>query len=432
MKRILLLLAGFGAALGGCEEGSRPPPAPAFRAEPVTLDPAVASFYRDRGNRPVWVGRSGPRPEATYLAAVLAGAAAHGLDPERYGSSRLNAALAAAATGDTAARAQAELLLSRAYPAFVRDLRTAEPQKAVTYVDEGLAPEPPEARALLEAAAAAPDLRRHVAEATAMNPLYAALARGHARWLKANPNPAPAQVAVIRANLDRARAIPAHAGRYVIVDTASARLWMIDGRKVEGPMKAIVGKPAMATPQMAALIRHVVLNPWWNIPPDLARERAKRVLKSGTGFLARERIDVLSGWEESARVMPLAKVNWGAAASGRTALRMRQRPGGGNVMGAMKFMFPNHLGIYLHDFPDKSLFAREDRALSSGCVRVGDAPRLARWLFGGKAPQPQGDAPEQKVDLPRPVPVYITYLTVLPDPKLGLSFRPDPYKRERG
>ena len=117
-------------------------------------------------------------------------------------------------------------------------------------------------------------------------------------------------------------------------------------------------------------------------------------------------------------------------ASGKTSLRMRQRPGGGNVMGAMKFMLPNRLGIYLHDFPDKSLFARSDRRISSGCVRLEDAPRLARFLFGGAAPRPAGPAPEQRVDLPEPVPVYITYLTALPDPARGVALQRDVYARD--
>jgi murein L,D-transpeptidase YcbB/YkuD len=88
-------------------------------------------------------------------------------------------------------------------------------------------------------------------------------------------------------------------------------------------------------------------------------------------------MELLSDWSDGARVISAAQVNWKAVASGKTSLRMRQRPGGSNVMGAMKFMLPNRLGIYLHDFPDKSLFARSDRRISSGCVRLEDAPRLA-------------------------------------------------------
>jgi len=411
-----------------------PPPAPIEAAEPgppVRVSAEIAAFYRERGNRPLWMTREGPRPEALRLGAEIARAADHGLDPARYGAGELAAALKAATGGGAAARARAELLLSRAYPDFVRDLRVpADGGRGVAWIDEELAPRAPEPRALLEAAAAAPDLGRHLDEATASNPLYAALSRGYARRRAASPRPSAAEEAAIRANLDRARLIPALPGRYVIVDAGSARLWMIDGGKVDGPMRVIVGKADMQTPALAGLIRYVTLNPWWNVPPDLARQRAKRVLKSGPGFLRAERMELLSDWSDRARVITPAQVDWRAVAGGRTTLRMRQRPGGDNVMGAMKFMLPNRLGIYLHDFPDKRLFERSDRRLSSGCVRLADAPRLARFLFGGTAPRPRGPAPEQRVALPEPVPVYITYLTALPDPARGVVIRPDLYARD--
>ena len=275
------------------------------RSKPVRVSGRDRRFL-PRARQPAALGRpgAGPRPEALRLAGEIARAADHGLDPERYGAAELAAALEAAGSGDAAARARAELLLSRAYPAFVRDLRVpAGGGRGVTWVDAELAPEPPEARALLEAAAAAPDLGRHLAEATAINPLYAALSRGYARRRAAAPRLPPAEEAVIRANLDRARLIPALPGRYVIVDAGSARLWMIDGDRVDGPMRVIVGKPNMQTPAMAGLIRYVTLNPWWNVPPDLARERARRVLKSGPGFLQRERIELLSDWSDRPRVI---------------------------------------------------------------------------------------------------------------------------------
>ena len=195
-------------------------------------------------------------------------------------------------------------------------------------------------------------------------------------------------------------------------------------------MRAIVGKPEarMQTPSMAGLVRYATLNPYWNLPPDLARERARRVLRQGLGILARERLEVL---DAAGRPVAPSRVDWSAFAAGRGGHSLRQLPGGANVMGAVKFMMPNELGIYLHDFPDKSLFGRSDRRLSSGCVRVADAPRLARWLFRGRAPEPQGDRPEQNVDLPEPVPVYIVHLTALPDPEKGLVFLRDGYGRDR-
>ena len=104
--------------------------------------------------------------------------------------------------------------------------------------------------------------------------------------------------------------------------------------------------------------------------------------------------------------------------------------GPGNMMGAVKFMFPNRLGIYLHDTPLRDLFAGADRRRSSGCVRVEDAARLEAWLFDGRVPTPSG-APEQRVDLPAPVPVYILYLTAAPRPGGAIAFQPDGYGRDR-
>lgn len=430
--RLALLLLPALAACGETAAAPEPSPAPApVAAAPVALPPDIAAFYAARGNRPLWAEGRTLKPEAVALAGAIAAAADHGLDPERYGAGELAAAVAAAAGGDPRMLARADLLLSRAFPAFVRDLRVPAAPERVHYVDEELKPQVAGPRALLDAAAAAPSLAEFVASATAVNPLYASLVRGHARWRAAGGGSA-GEARLIRLNLDRARAIPASSGRYVIVDAGSARLWMIDGAQVEGPMRVVVGREGMETPALAGFIRHVTLNPWWNLPPDLARERARRVLAQGPRVIAWERLQILSDWSDEARPIGPEAVDWAAVAAGRKTLRLRQYPGGSNMMGAMKFMLPNELGIYLHDYPDKSVFARRERAVGSGCVRLEDAPRLAAWLFAGAAPQAAGDAPEQDVDLPEPVPVYLTYLTVLPDPEgTGLAFRPDPYGRDR-
>jgi murein L,D-transpeptidase YcbB/YkuD len=235
---------------------------------------------------------------------------------------------------------------------------------------------------------------------------------------------------LLRLNLERARALPAQLGRrYVLVDAAAARLWMYeDGRAVDS-MRVVVGKPSEQTPMMAATIRYAVLNPYWNVPPDLVRERiAPGVLREGNGFVRSRRYELLSGWEQNARRLEPGSVDWAAVAAGRRELRVRQLPGPDNAMGRMKFMFPNDLGVYLHDTPDRSLLREEGRLFSAGCVRVEDAPRLARWLFG-EAPRARGSTPEQQVDLPEPVPVYITYMTAAPEPQ-GVALRPDVYNRD--
>lgn len=236
---------------------------------------------------------------------------------------------------------------------------------------------------------------------------------------------------LIRANLERARAIPADPGkRFIFVDVASATLRAYDGGKVAETMRVIVGKPDQKTPTMAARMSHAIVNPYWNLPPDLTQVRAQRVLAQGVGYLKQDKLESMSGWEPDARPLAPTEVDWKAVASGATPLRMRQLPGPHNMMGKIKFMLPNKLGIYLHDTPDKYLFASTERRFSSGCVRLADAPRLARWLFGADAPDPAKMGMEQQVNLKETVPVYITYMTVEAKPDGTLAFRSDPYKRD--
>ena len=181
---------------------------------------------------------------------------------------------------------------------------------------------------------------------------------------------------------------------------------------------------------MAAMIRFTVVNPYWNVPPDLTAERiAPKVLDQGVGYLKSARYEVLSGWSEGARVVDPRTIDWAAVASGDISLRVRELPGKGNSMGRMKFMFPNRFGVYLHDTPDRGLFEDDARLFSAGCVRLEDAPRLARWLYG-KPLKVTTRAPEHPVPLKTPVPVYITYLTAAPDSKAGLALRPDIYGRD--
>lgn len=465
--RALALAAGLAAV----SAPGAPPPVPAATPEaippPLDLGEEIAAFYRDRDFRPLWVERAALRPEAHRLLRMLKGT--------RWRTSDLLAAVDAARAGDPSRLTRADLLLSQAFVGFVREHHRPPPGvRAMRYIDRGLAPEAPGERDLLEEAASAPSLAAHLDRVKHINPAFGGLARGLAAYrarfsrlpqirlparptaselhrrlgsvplaefqrvhgLRATGHIDPATIAalnrgaahyerLITANIERARAIPGRAGRYVLVDAASARLWMIEDGRIADTMRVVVGKRSMPTPAMAGLIRYAVLNPYWHLPPDLIRERARK----GARAIRAERLDVLSDWTPRARRLDPARVDWRAVASGRRYVNLRQRPGPHNVMGRIKFMMPNDLGIYLHDTPARDLLRRDDRHLSSGCVRLEDADRLARWLFGGPPPRPSG-APEQRVDLPEPVPVYITYLTVLPGGG-GVVFQPDAYNRHR-
>jgi murein L,D-transpeptidase YcbB/YkuD len=236
-------------------------------------------------------------------------------------------------------------------------------------------------------------------------------------WNKVRPDPQLQMVSAsfveepVLTNLRRARLLPA-TGRYLVVNLATAQLWMYEDGRATDSMKVVIGKADTPTPMLAGTIHYATFNPYWNIPTDVTRRVvAPLVIKRGVSYLKAARYEVASGWTDDATVVDPATVDWKSVADGTTRIRVRQLPGAANMMGKIKFGFANDLGIYLHDTPAKNLFAKAKRSYSLGCVRVEDAQRLARWLFRSEPPVPT-DAPEQHVKLGAPVPIYLTHLTL--------------------
>jgi murein L,D-transpeptidase YcbB/YkuD len=387
--------------------------APAIAAAPSaisagSLAPAVAvdRFSAERGGEPIWLREGVDGPAVTQLLTALRQAPLDGFAKGPQLADAAEQLLVRARSGDRAAAREADRLLSSAWVLYVQALHW--PTSGMIYADSSLAPRIPSPTDVLAGLASAPSLERHVVEVSRVNTTYAELRAAAAITIDSELK------GRILANMDRARALPS-GGRYVLVDLASQRLWMMDGGQPVDSMRVVVGKAEMPTPLLAGTIRQATFNPYWNVPIDLARHNiAPAVMKGGAAYLAAKGYEVLSGWDAEARPLAPGSVDWEAVAQGKTEVRVRQRPGQGNMMGAMKFEFPNRNGIYLHDTPDKSLFRLGSRTASSGCVRLEDAARLGRWLLG-REPVASGDAPEQQVALPAPVPVYITYLTVRPE-----------------
>lgn len=387
----------------------------------------LRDFYATRGNRPLWVDAAGmPLPAARALVGLLDTADLDGVNRGKLKPGRVASAVLRASQDRTVKAAiAAEMTLSKAFAAYVRAMRQLEPADGVVMESAALAPPVPTPGAVLQAAARAPALDAHITQMGWMHPLYAPMRRA-----LANPALPDESRARLRASMARVRLLPAAGqGRYVLVDTASSRLWMYRAGRVAGSMRVVVGKPDMPTPMMAGFLRYAVVNPYWNVPEDLIRTRiAANVLAQGPGYLQRGGYQVLGDWSDDAVPVKPALVDWRAVAAGAPAPRVRQLPGRDNFMGAVKFMFPNDLGIYLHDTPDRHLLRLADRQLSSGCVRLEDAARLGRWLLGKPLPA-RGGAPERRVDLPEPVPIYITYLTAMPE-QGTIAFRGDTYGRD--
>lgn len=233
-------------------------------------------------------------------------------------------------------------------------------------------------------------------------------------------------------NMERAKRLPSpeEQRKFALVDAGSARLSMWENGRVVDQMKIVVGKAETATPMMAANIKYASVNPYWNVPPELVRSLiAPRVVAQGVSYLTDREYEVLTDYSENARAIDPRTIDWQAVVDGRQEVRLRRLPSPANSMGNMKFMLPNYFGIYLHDSPEKHYFAKNDLWISNGCVRVEDYKRFASWLFDGYVPRGSNPKVEEEVNLPREVPVYMTYLTAQPSAD-GVRFLTDHYGRD--
>lgn len=385
----------------------------------------LRAFYHARDYRPLWLNDFGrPSGAASMLMHHLRTSEFDGIDPKELGFNKIAKLVDRARRGDLDDIAKAEVELSQAFAAYVRAMRAAD-RAGMIYESAALAPVVPMPRAALEAAARADSLEHYIAEMRWMHPLYAPL-----REAMEDPRFSEDERKDIWTNLARVRAIPAMPqGRHILVDTASARLWMYEDGKPVDSMRVVVGKPDLQTPMMAGFVRFAILNPYWNVPDDLVRTTiATQVLQRGVGYLKAGGYQVLSDWRPDADLVDPAKVDWAAVRDGRKRVHVRQLPGGDNFMGKVKFEFPNPQGIYLHDTPDKHLLKLDDRHHSSGCVRLEDAAKMHRWLMHEPLPSRVREA-EKIVNLPEMVPIYITYLTAMPQGGT-IAFHDDPYGRD--
>jgi murein L,D-transpeptidase YcbB/YkuD len=388
-------------------------------------DSEIAAFYDRRHGTPLWLSSSSGAA-AQQLISLLATAQADHLRPKRYNVNALSRAVEDARGGDPSAVRRADMMLSEAFVAYADDQK--HDPGGIVYVDPELRPAPPSASELLDAAARASSLSDYVQNMGWMNPIYAKLRAAIASRIYRNDY----ERRVLELNLERARALPSGSGRYVIVNPPAARLYMYENGQVVDSMRVVAGRvdQIAQTPMMNAFIRYVALNPYWNSPPDLTSKLlAPRVIKGGRGYLNSHGYEVLSDWSDHAHVIDAMSVDWHAVAAGKS-IRMRQKPGPANSMGRMKFMFPNAQGIWLHDTPEKEKIEDAARLQSNGCVRLEDAPRLERWLFNGRPPSWKSAKPEQKVNLPTPVPIYITYLTAVPS-GTSIVYFDDFYSKDR-
>jgi murein L,D-transpeptidase YcbB/YkuD len=220
----------------------------------------------------------------------------------------------------------------------------------------------------------------------------------------------------IVANMERWRWEPNDYGDFqVTVNIPEFRLWIMNKDEVHYTTRVVVGTPKNQTAVFNDEIEHIVVNPYWNVPSSIATNEIKPHLIANPGYLASQNMEMLSG----GKVINASAIDWTQTNINR--FHIRQRPGAGNALGRVKFLFPNQHDIYLHDTPSKSLFSRSFRAYSHGCVRVenpmdfaGALLALEPELSAGTLEAAFGDK-ERWFNLKTKIPVHISYFTLRVD-----------------
>jgi len=202
-------------------------------------------------------------------------------------------------------------------------------------------------------------------------------------------------------------------------------------------MRVIAGTTARRTPVFAGRMAYMELNPYWHIPPSIAKEDILPRLRKDPKYLVRENIRVFRGWAREAPEVDPESVDWSQVTPDRFPFKLRQEPGPSNALGRIKFMFPNKFDVYLHDTPGRELFNHNSRSFSSGCIRIENPIDLADYLLRG---QPEWNREKitgavhskktQIVWIPEPIAVHILYWTAWVDDYGTVHLRDDIYGRD--
>lgn len=244
----------------------------------------------------------------------------------------------------------------------------------------------------------------------------------------------------LRANLERWRWLPRSLGEeYILVNIAGFSMVVVSDGNALMEQRVVVGTPYRRTPVFSGRMTYLVLNPSWEVPHSLAVQDQLPKIRENPAYLEEMGFALLQGWGvEEQRIDPRA-VDWNALSARNFSYRLRQAPGPMNALGRVKFMFPNPHSVYLHDTPSRGLFSEENRARSSGCIRLEEPDRLTSWLLTERSsimlPERLADIVESgretTVPLDRPIAVHLLYWTAWVDDQDIVHYRDDIYQRDR-
>ena len=262
--------------------------------------------------------------------------------------------------------------------------------------------------------------------------------------LRALNLPLASRVHQIELAMERARWLPPPpGGPFILVNIPQFRLFAFRGpedrEQAMTAMNVIVGRsfPQTHTPVFAADLRYVVFRPYWDVPSSILHKEVLPQLRRDAAVADKEGYELVRGQGDASPVVPLTPASLDALERGE--LRLRQRAGAKNALGAVKFMLPNAYNVYLHSTPSQRLFGQSLRAFSHGCIRVEDPLALAQFVFADDPSWTkarivealQDEAPMQRITLKQPIPVVVFYATAIAAEDGRMLFFEDLYHHDR-
>ena len=227
--------------------------------------------------------------------------------------------------------------------------------------------------------------------------------------------PVTKRVEQLLMNMDRMRWLANNpSGNLIVVNIPEFVLHVYEGKQKAFDIDVVVGKEGHNTMMFNGDLNQVVFSPYWNVPPSIVAKEILPAIEKNPNYIAKENMEI-TGNDDGLPVV-------------------RQKPGAGNALGKVKFLFPNSFNIYFHDTPSKSLFNRDTRAYSHGCIRLKEPEKFANYVLRNqpewtpeKISEAMNSGDEKYVKVKDPIPVVITYYTAWVDENGKLNFRQDIY-----
>ncbi len=222
---------------------------------------------------------------------------------------------------------------------------------------------------------------------------------------------------------------------FLLVNIAGFHVKRFTNRNEVFDSRVIVGKYHKETPVFKGIMKYIVMNPTWTLPYSIATHETLPKLKKDPGYLAAKHMEVT---DKNGKILDPAIIEWNKYSAGNFPFIIRQKAGPWNALGEVKFIFPNKYSVYLHDTPSRGLFNQQDRAFSHGCIRTEDKWGLLMSLMDepdvwnmDKINEILRSGETTTIDLPKPINIYLVYLTAAVDQENNLMFMKDIYKRDK-